>query len=100
MSDQHQPDVLRGRGRRNPSLRRAVAEGHVGPLEIVRHRGLKDARGEAKSERRRGQVVLESAAGARVPVAQAAHGIPAWIWWGHLERVMLAFDDLGCGDLL
>jgi hypothetical protein len=35
-----------------------------------------------------------------IPVLQAAHEIPPIIWWGHLERVMLAFDDLGCGDLL
>ena len=34
------------------------------------------------------------------PVWQMAYNIPPWVWWGHLERVMLAFDDLGCRDLL
>jgi hypothetical protein len=34
------------------------------------------------------------------PVWQATHGIPPWIWWSHLERIMLAVDDLGCLDLL
>ena len=35
-----------------------------------------------------------------VPVAQAAVDIPPFVWWGHLERVMQAFDDLGCQALL
>jgi thiamine kinase-like enzyme len=26
--------------------------------------------------------------------------IPPVIWWGHLERIMLAIDDLGCRELL
>jgi hypothetical protein len=34
------------------------------------------------------------------PVFQAAFGIPAVIWWNNLERVWLAFEDLGCRDLL
>jgi hypothetical protein len=34
------------------------------------------------------------------PVWQAAFDIPAVIWWSHHERTMLAFDDLGCRDLL
>jgi Ecdysteroid kinase-like family len=34
------------------------------------------------------------------PVWQAAHNIPPWIWWNHLERIFLAVDDLGCRDLL
>lgn len=34
------------------------------------------------------------------PVWQATHGIPPWIWWSHLERIMRAVDDLGCLDLL
>src|SRR5262249_51134918 len=34
------------------------------------------------------------------PVWQAAHKLPAVIWWGHLERSMLAVDDLGCRELL
>jgi hypothetical protein len=34
------------------------------------------------------------------PMWQANHGIGAWIWWNHLERVMRAIDDLGCLELL
>lgn len=34
------------------------------------------------------------------PVRQAAAGLPPLIWWSHLERIMLAVDDLGCRDLL
>jgi hypothetical protein len=34
------------------------------------------------------------------PVWQAANGIPPVIWWGHLERIMLAVADLGCRALL
>jgi thiamine kinase-like enzyme len=34
------------------------------------------------------------------PVWQAALDLPPVIWWGHLERIMLAVDDLGCRDLL
>jgi aminoglycoside phosphotransferase (APT) family kinase protein len=34
------------------------------------------------------------------PVWQEAIDLPPVIWWGHLERVMLAVDDLGCRDLL
>jgi hypothetical protein len=34
------------------------------------------------------------------PVWQAAMDLPPMIWWGHLERTMLAVDDLGCRDLL
>jgi hypothetical protein len=26
--------------------------------------------------------------------------IPAVIWWGHLERIHLAADDLDCRELL
>ena len=35
-----------------------------------------------------------------VPVWQAAAKLPPVIWWSHLERAMLAFDDLGCAALL
>ena len=35
-----------------------------------------------------------------VPVWQCTVKIGAWIWWGHLERIMLAFDDLRCEELL
>ena len=34
------------------------------------------------------------------PVWQSAIDLPAAIWWSHLERIMLAVDDLGCRDLL
>ncbi len=34
------------------------------------------------------------------PVWQAAYGVPAVIWWNNMERVLLAFEDLGCRDLL
>jgi Ser/Thr protein kinase RdoA (MazF antagonist) len=35
------------------------------------------------------------------PVAMANNvGIPPAIWWSHLERIMLAIDDLGCRELL
>ena len=34
------------------------------------------------------------------PIWQATYDIPPMIWWSHFERTMLAFDDLGCRDLL
>jgi hypothetical protein len=34
------------------------------------------------------------------PVGQAAFDLPPMIWWSHLERIMLAVDDLGCRELL
>ena len=34
------------------------------------------------------------------PMWQANHGLGAWIWWNHLERVMSAVHDLGCLELL
>ncbi len=34
------------------------------------------------------------------PVLQAAYGIPPWIWWNNLERILLAVDDLDCRQLL
>ena len=34
------------------------------------------------------------------PMWQANHGIPAWIWWSHLERIFDAVDDLDCLALL
>ena len=34
------------------------------------------------------------------PVWQAAADLPPLIWWSHLERILLAVDDLGCRDLL
>ena len=34
------------------------------------------------------------------PVWQAAYGVPPVIWWNNMERVLLAFEDLGCRDLL
>jgi hypothetical protein len=35
-----------------------------------------------------------------MPVWQAALNIPPVIWWGHLERIFLAVDDLDCRALL
>jgi thiamine kinase-like enzyme len=34
------------------------------------------------------------------PVWQAAIDLPPVIWWSHLERIMLAVDDLDCRELL
>jgi len=34
------------------------------------------------------------------PVWQATANLGAWIWWSHLERIMLAVDDLDCRTLL
>ena len=34
------------------------------------------------------------------PVWQATLDLPAAVWWSHLERSMLAFEDLGCAELL
>lgn len=35
-----------------------------------------------------------------VPVWQCSLKIGPWVWWSHLERIMLAFEDLGCEELL
>ena len=35
-----------------------------------------------------------------IPVWQATFKLPPAIWWSHLERAMLAFEDLGCEALL
>jgi hypothetical protein len=35
-----------------------------------------------------------------IPVWQASIDLPPVIWWSHLERVVLAIDDLGCVELL
>lgn len=34
------------------------------------------------------------------PLSQAAAGLPPLIWWGHLERIMLAYEDLECEELI
>lgn len=34
------------------------------------------------------------------PLQQAAHCIPPLIWWNHLERILLAVEDLDCAELL
>jgi hypothetical protein len=34
-----------------------------------------------------------------VPALQWSVKLPAAAWWSHLERAMLAFDDLGCDKL-
>jgi thiamine kinase-like enzyme len=35
-----------------------------------------------------------------VPVEQFWWGVPARVWWLHAERAFLAYDDLGCAELL
>lgn len=35
-----------------------------------------------------------------MPPLQWSAGIPPWVWWGHLERVTAAVDDLDCRALL
>lgn len=35
-----------------------------------------------------------------VPVWQSSVKLGPWIWWSHLERIVQAFDDLGCEELL
>ncbi len=35
-----------------------------------------------------------------LPVLQAAYGVPPVIWWNNLERIWLAFEELGCRELL
>ncbi|MEM9010892.1 MAG: hypothetical protein AAGE18_06675 [Pseudomonadota bacterium] len=37
---------------------------------------------------------------AAIPVFQQAAGTPHASWWSHLERWFLAFEDLGCAELL
>jgi hypothetical protein len=34
------------------------------------------------------------------PVKQYAGGLPPLVWWSHLERILMAVDDLGCRELL
>jgi hypothetical protein len=34
------------------------------------------------------------------PLFQSDIGLPPQIWWGHIERIMLAIEDLGCRELL
>ena len=35
-----------------------------------------------------------------VPVLLWSYKVPAATWWSHVERAMLAFDDLACEELL
>lgn len=35
-----------------------------------------------------------------VPVVQWSQGRSAKLWWGNLERAMLAYEELGCSELL
>jgi len=35
-----------------------------------------------------------------VPLYQAEQKLPPWLWWSHFERIMLAYEDLGCEELL
>jgi len=34
------------------------------------------------------------------PAWQWSAGLPDFIWWPHLERLAMAFDDLRCAELL
>jgi hypothetical protein len=34
------------------------------------------------------------------PIKQHFGSLPPLVWWGHLERILLAVDDLGCRELL
>ena len=35
-----------------------------------------------------------------IPVLQRQRGMTPAVWWSNLERAMLAFDDLGCAELI
>ena len=35
-----------------------------------------------------------------VPVWQWSSGIQAGVWWSNLEKIWMAFEDLGCAELL
>lgn len=35
-----------------------------------------------------------------VPILQWERKIPALVWFHHLERILLAYDDLHCAELL
>lgn len=35
-----------------------------------------------------------------IPLWQWSVGVPPNVWWPHLERALLAFEDLGCRELL
>jgi hypothetical protein len=43
---------------------------------------------------------LCTAANTLIPIFQWRNKIPAAIWWSHLERSMLSYEDLGCAELL
>jgi hypothetical protein len=62
---------------------------------LVRH-GVRDYSFEALWQDYRLSVLWQIT----TPMWQASHGIPAWIWWNHLERIMRAVDDLDCRELL
>jgi len=34
------------------------------------------------------------------PVFQWANGVSTTIWWDNLERVLTAYEDLGCGEIM
>lgn len=35
-----------------------------------------------------------------IPILQWDHKLPAVVWFNHLERILLAYDDLRCAELL
>jgi thiamine kinase-like enzyme len=63
---------------------------------ILIAQGVRDYDRHALDNDYRWAVLLQMA----TPVWQAAFDIPPVIWWNHMERIMLAVDDLGCRDLL
>jgi Ser/Thr protein kinase RdoA (MazF antagonist) len=43
---------------------------------------------------------LAAVEGLMIPIQQWAEGVPENVWWNHFERGLLAFEDLGCRELL
>jgi thiamine kinase-like enzyme len=58
--------------------------------------GVRDYDRRALDDDYRMSVLMQLA----VPLNQFNASIPPIIWWGHLERITAAVDDLGCRDLL
>ena len=78
---------------RRQRLERALLDRYHDTL--LRH-GVRDYDRQALSDDYRWAVLMQLV----TPVWQATSGLPPLIWWHHLERIMLAVDDLGCRDLL
>jgi thiamine kinase-like enzyme len=63
---------------------------------VLRDHGVAGYDRHALNEDYRWSVLLQI----MTPVWQAANNIPPFIWWSHLQRILLAVDDLGCHELL